>query len=54
MSPRDINSPGVWHVISGSQLMSLLERCSAGEHPDYVYIDAYLRAEWHDVEDDRA
>lgn len=49
-----MNEPTVvqpWHVISGSTLLAMLQRCHAGEDPNMVYLEEYANAE-RPVDDD--
>ena len=38
-----------WWVISGEQLMELLQRVEKGETPDAVYMEEYANAHEHEV-----
>lgn len=38
-----------WHVINGAHLLDLLRRAAAGEDPDVVYVEAWLRASREDL-----
>ncbi len=34
-----------WHVISSTDLLSMLRRCREGEDPGMVYLEEYVNAE---------
>lgn len=41
-----------WWVISGANLVDLLQRAAAGEHPDQLLIEEYLDADREPPGDD--
>jgi len=46
MAEQDENfKPLGWHVISGEDLLNMLQRVADGEDPDLVYAEEYENAE---------
>jgi hypothetical protein len=44
------HDPLGWHVISGTDLLMALRRCSAGENADIVYAEMWANSTHENVE----